>query len=195
MMMLILERCMPFVPLRENALPDHQDIVEIRRTWIEYQNIKATDNESSSNVILQLLEGLVREYILRINFTKPEYKLIDEIGDYGWEYTHPDIGIPMIISKPRLVVDDKIGNDYRMSKVQFTVSAKEIVMAFSALSKITGIQNTKYTTPSVFGSRLGNDLNILKKERWELITKPGIEPYYKVIRGKRSYKFQHDYIY
>lgn len=195
MMMLILERCMPFIPLYENALPDHQDVVEIRKTWIEYQNIKASDNESSSNTILQLLEGLVREYVLRINFIKPESNYIEDICDYGWEYTHPDIGIPMIISKPRLVVDEKTGNDYRMSKVVFISSAKEIVLAFSSLSKITGVQNTKYTTPSVFGSRLGNDLNILKKERWELVTKPGLEPYFKVIRGKRSYKFQHDYIY
>lgn|GEM_PF-867241 len=172
---------------------------EIRKAWIEYQNAKARDTEISSNNIIKMLDGLVREYLQKAAGDRA--KDGGGAGDYGAgpgsviEPTYPiilyhsDYGLELEKSKPEVQADEANGESYVRTYIEFTASPGEIVAAFDRFCKNNGLRNP-YGTASVFGERLKNDRNHLAQGGWEIVSKPSVEPYYKVVKGVRFWKFK-----
>jgi len=190
LLMLILDKILPFIPYysKDHVLAGTETYSkEIRSAWIEYQNTKAKEAEVSSNNILKMLDGIIREYILRMKELelKPEY--IYEYKKEMFVYQHPEYGITLIKSLPETVESE--GEYYTKTIIEFEVTSKDIVYAFDRFCRNNGLKNI-YGTAAVFGSRLKNDAHLLKKGGWELITKPKTEPYFKTIHGQRFYKFK-----
>jgi DNA primase len=162
---------------------------EIRQAWIEEQNAKAKDTEVTSNDILKLLDGLVREYLQTLknkNVTPQHY---DGYDDEVFVLEHQEYGLTLIKTKPQTVHDDQ-GERYTMAHIEFTATSADLVHAFDRFCRNSGTRNP-YGNAAVFGSRLKNDMKLLAKGGWDLVTSEGKEPYFRIVRGRRFLKFRH----
>lgn len=205
LLMLILEKMLKYIPYYEGAEGELMTGIEtgdkdIYTAWIEEQNNSSRETEIGSNSILQLLEGLVREYTHyfkgKTNFTpvlEPGYQ------DPVFVMEHPEYGIKMIktVADTLCSVCGKApaecscnGDRYSRSIVEFVATSAELVDAFDRMAKNIGKRNP-YDSASIFIARLRNDRDLLKKSGWELMTAEGKEPYYKIISGRRYLKLQH----
>jgi len=189
-LMLMLEQILVHIPYYE--VDDFMHGIEsggkeIREAWIEYQNIKAKETETSSNTIIKLLDGLVRECMMKMRDLEPEY--CKDYNDKVFVYEHPEYMINIIKTLGETITDEESGEPYTQSYIEFMASSGDIVAAFDRFCKNSGLRNP-YETASVFASRLRNDHVLLKKSGWELITREGCEPYYKKCKGSRIWKFR-----
>ena len=189
-LMLMLEKLLKYIPYYE---PDdflygtETGEKEIRTAWITYQDAKARETETSSNTIVKLLDGLMREYIIRMKGIESVY---DEVLKCEVSmYRHPDYLIEVVKTKAESLKDEQSGDIYMQSHIEFIATSSEIVFALDRFCKNNGIKNP-YEKASVFGTRLNNSAEVLKKCEWQIIDKPGIEPYFKIIRGSRFFKFR-----
>ena len=173
---------------------------DIYTAWIECQNSSAKETELGSNHILQLFDGLVREYMQyfkgRANFVPG-----DETGyeEKVFVMEHPEYGIRMVKTVPEVYCGScskkadvcQCGGDrYSRSVIEFIATSGEVVDAFDRLAKNTGKRNP-YESASIFTARLRNDKGLLAKSGWELMESEGKEPYFKIISGARFFKFRH----
>ncbi len=193
LLMLINSKLLKYIPLYDE---DHllfgmeTGEKEIYEAWIEEQNITARETETGSNDILQLLGGLVREYI-QANKHKAETEIATGYDKPVFVLGHKDYGLTMYKTQPEAKQEG--GETFIVSTIEFESTSADLVDAFDMLAKNTGKVNM-YRTAAVFTARLRNDKTVLAKSGWELLETPGKEPYFKVIRGKRVFKFRHTYI-
>jgi DNA primase len=207
LLMLILERMLKYIPFYEGEkalLMEGLDngCKDIYTAWIEEQNSSSRETEIGSNNILQLLEGLVREYT---QFFKGRQDFKPTAFEQGYEGTevfvmeHPAYGIKMVKTIPETLcavcgksaVECACGGDrYSKTVIEFVATSAELVDAFDLLAKNGGKRNP-YDSASIFIARLRNDRDLLKKSGWELIAKEGHEPYFRKVKGQRFLKFSY----
>ena len=77
--------------------------------------------------------------------------------------------------------------------MDFTINKTPFVYALDRFCRNNGLRNP-YPEASVFGARLQNDIKVLEKGGWKLISTPGKEPYFKQLKGYNYYKFQHVWV-
>lgn len=209
-LMLMLEKVLKYIPYynpEDFLYGTESGDKEIRTAWITYQNAKAKDTETSSNNIIKLLDGLVREYIAKMKDLLPESHK-DYSDDDVFVFTHPDYHIEVIKTKAKHYCtvchklrdpyaesekceckDAQSGDVYSRAIFEFTTTSGEIVGALDRYCRNNGIRNP-YETSAVFTKRLSNDEKTLKSAGWELIQKEDLKPYFKIIRGQRFLKFR-----
>jgi DNA primase len=158
---------------------------EIRKAWIDYQDAKAKETETSSNTIIKLLDGLVREYLSKMKDIQPEHH--PDYEDDVFVYSHPEYLLELVKTKPELVEEGD--SAYTVTHLNFVADSGDIVAAFDRFCRNNGLKNP-YEKASVFGSRLNNDRHLLKKGYWELVSKERCTPYYRIIDGRRFWKFR-----
>lgn len=200
---LILNKLLNYIPFytREDLLYMQKEIPhlttkieysteekEIRDAWINEQNVKAKDTEVTSNNILKLFDGLTREYMLWAKDRKIEPSIEGGYDERVFKLEHPEYGLVFFKTVPEEMEHD--GEKYEMSVIEFMAKSSDIVAALDRYCKNNGLKNP-YPDAAVFGARLQNDLKILEKGGWKLITKPGMEPYFKKLKGYNFLKFQH----
>ncbi|MGD9732940.1 MAG: CHC2 zinc finger domain-containing protein [Desulfamplus sp.] len=185
LMMLILEKLL----VHWEEQPNEEDIYT---SWITYQNTLAREYEVTSNSILSMLNGLMREYRLAMsqedmqnNYTFFDY----ELGQVS-QYQHPEYGLTVLVSKAEPLKEEP---SHTVRYVQMDFTSNDIVYAFARFCKNNGLKNP-YPSGSVFGARLANDRKILQQGNWELITKDKDNPYIKTIRGNRYFRLRHTMI-
>jgi DNA primase len=192
LLMLILEKVEKYIPYYEVddvCFGVESGDAEIRKAWIEYQDSKAKDSETSTNSILKMLDGLVAEYLLKMKtLEKLETTWHKDYEEDVFNYQHPEYGLEIIKSKPAICTDEG-GQEYMRTYVEFIATPRDLVFAFDRFCRNNGIKNP-YSTAGIFGERLKNDRHLLTKGSWEIISKEGMEPYWKVIRGERFWKFR-----
>jgi DNA primase len=191
LLMLILKHILPYVPYysKNSVLYGVENgEAEIRRRWIEYQNGLSWNMASGSNDILKMLNGIVKEYLYIMKERSIDETFDPEVGGGVFKFTHPDYGLDLVKTKPKDFQDDKTGERYTQVDITFTATASDIVYAFDSYCKNKGLK-TPYSSAVIFGKRLENDIKVLEAENWTLITKEGLFPYYKIISGRRYYKF------
>ena len=194
MMMLILEKIVRYIPYFNEDDPEYGCENElgwgdelIRKAWIEYQDAKAKETETMSSNIVKLLDGLVKEYLMKMReVTETEYSA--EHGEV-FVYTHPEYGLEIAKTRAEVKRDDTTGDDYTRTLLEFVAEPQSIVFAFDRFCKNNGLRNP-YVNASVFGERLKNDRALLEKTGWELVARENVAPYFKVIRGRRFWKFR-----
>ena len=186
LMMLILEKLL-------HHWEDQPRKKDIYTAWIEYQNTLAREHEITSNDILSLLNGLMREYRLAMSqedIERNHNTFFDhDLGEVH-EYQHPEYGLTVLVSKAEPLQENP---SHSVTYIQMDFTSNDIVYAFSRLCKNIGLKNP-YPSGSVFGARLANDRKILKQGNWELITKDENTPYIKKIRGNRYFRFRYTLI-
>ena len=190
LLMLILDTMLPFIPYYHKEHPaagTDTGSQEIRLRWIEYQNAMARESEVSSNNILKMLDGIVREYVYKMKEIKLEPEETYGDPEKFFIYEHPEYGLTIIKKMPEQIIDNE--EYYTKTVIEFEATSKDLVYAFDRFCKNNGLKNV-YATASIFGSRLKNDVHLLQKGGWELITKPKTAPYFKTVRGQRFYKFR-----
>ena len=193
LLMLINSRLLKYIPFYDadhllNGLETGEK--DIYEAWITEQNNTARETETGSNNILQLLGGLVREYI-QANSAKTETEIVNGYDDPVFVLTHRDYGLTMYKTQPQVKQEDR--ESYIISTIEFVATSADIVDAFDMLSRNKGKANP-YSSASIFTARLRNDKSVLSKSGWELVEKEGIEPYFKRVQGKRFFKFRNIYI-
>lgn len=198
---LILNRLLKYIPLysRDELLygmkddSGKYDIAEkqIRDAWIAEQNTKARDTEVTSNNILKLFDGLVREYMMWFKDKKVDPEIMSSYNEPVFKMEHPEYGLIMIKTVPE--TKEIEGERFEVSTIEFVAQSKEIVYALDRFCRNNGLRNP-YPEASVFGARLQNDIKVLEKGGWQLITKPGKEPYFRTAKGNNYYKFQHVWV-
>jgi DNA primase len=190
MLMLILDTILPYIPYyQEDDLLAGIELgeKEIRQSWIDYQNAKARATEVGSNDILKMLDGLTREYLAKMQGLEPQY--VEGFEDQVFVMTHPEYLIEMIKTKATLDVDQASNEEYFRASIEFTATSRDICMAFDRFCKNNGLRNP-YGKAAVFGARMHDNVQLLKKGGWEVITRPGFEPYFKRIKGQRFWKLR-----
>lgn len=197
-LMLVLNKVVKYIPFyNEDDFGSglESEEADIRKAWIEYQNSRAQDNETSSNSIIKMLDGLVREYSAKMKDLAPAPHL-DYRDDQGnprevFAYTHQDYLIEMVKTGSERIEDDQ-GNVYTKVHIEFTATATDLVLAFDRWCRNNG-QRNPYENVSVFGQRFKNERTLLPNAGWELAKnpkKPHLEPYHDVIEGQRFYKLR-----
>jgi len=206
LLMLILTRLLKYVPFY-----GHDDVMfgletgepDIYRAWIEEQNAAAKETEIGSNSILQLFGGLMREYL---QWAKGKTLIEEHVAGFEnpvFIIDPQEYGLTVYKARPELYCgtcglpagncagDCKCGGErYNRSIMEFTATSAEIVDALDRYAKLTGKRNP-YESAAIFGARLRNDMSLLKKDGWEVVTTEGQEPYFKKIQGKRFLKFRY----
>lgn len=193
MLMLTLEKLLQYIPYYSAddflaGTPEEfaEAAKEIRHAWIEEQNQKARETETTSNTIIKLLDGLVREYSSKMR----ELKLESHAGyeDPVFAYTHPEYLLEMVKTQAELcVIEDQ---SCHVSYIEFVATSGDLTSAFDRYCRNNGIKNP-FEKASVLGARLRNDLHLLRKSGWELVVKDeNSDLYFKVIRGNRFFKFR-----
>jgi len=201
MLSLILNRLLKYIPLYSKddlmyGLKDDTgkyDMAEkdIRDAWIQEQNAKSKDTEVSSNNILKLFDGLVREYMMFFKGKSIEPEIVSGYEDKVFKIEHPEYGLTLYKSIPQDQTID--GERYETSTIEFVAQSKEIVYALDRFCRNNGLRNP-YPEASVFGARLQNDLKVLEKGGWKLIAKEGKGMYWKTTSGYNYLKFQHVWV-
>lgn len=182
---------------------------EIRDAWIHDQDSKAGDTEVTSNNILKLFDGLVREYMLYYRGDrKPETETVHGYQYPVFQLQHPEYGLTIIKTVPEIRCSEcglKIASDlleedvcrdskhrerYEHSKIEFVAQSKDIIYALDRFCRNAGLKNP-YPDAAVFGARLNNDVKILEKGGWKRVATPGKEPYFKTVKGYNYWKFEH----
>lgn len=197
-LMLILNKVIKYVPFYNEddfAFGIDTGETDIRKAWIEYQNTTAQDNETSSNSIIKMLDGLVREYAAKMKDLAPAPHL-DYRDDEGkprdvFAYTHPEYLIEMIKTVQARLEDDQ-GTVYTKAYLEFLATPTDLVIAFDRWCRNNG-QRNPYENVSVFGQRFKTERTLLPKAGWEIVInpkKPRLEPYHDVIEGQRFYKLR-----
>ncbi len=195
LLMLILDKVLEYIPYYSEddfLFGVETGAKEIRHEWIEYQNSLAKENEVSSNDILKLFNGLVHEYLTAMKNIDLTAGYKDGYFGEVFCYAHPEYGIELVKTKPETLYDDD-GDSYSQAVIEFVATSNMIVTALDKYCRNNGLMNP-YSKASVFGARLKNDINLLNKGRWELITRDGIEPYFRKVKGERFLKFRHTLI-
>jgi len=193
LMMLILNKAIPYLPLYGEddfryGLETGEK--EIRKAWIEYQNSRAKETEIGSNNIVKLLDGMVREYLLKmreLSLTPQAHRDYEE-DVYIW--THPEYGIELIRTVPKSIMDKETTEFYTKSTIEFETTSRDIVHAFDRLCRNNG-QKNPYANASTFGARLKNDLPLLAKGGWEIIPGHDGKMYSRTVHGSRFIRFRH----
>ncbi|TLM65012.1 MAG: toprim domain-containing protein [Deltaproteobacteria bacterium] len=200
LLMLILSRLLKHVPYwgpEDVSYGSETGEADIYRAWINEQNAASRENEIGSNETVRLLDGLVSEYAPLFQKVLPSRVPGYEVEAVVAE--HPEYGLKMIKTKPETICSSCSqkqhechcgGEMYLHSIVEFVATSNELVNAFDRLCKKTG-RSTSYGSSSIFAARLMNDTATLRSSGWEIIVKPGIEPYFKKVHGTRFYKFRH----
>lgn len=214
LLMLMLEKMLQYIPYYDenDFLYGTQEEIptaakEIRNAWIDYQNAKAKETETSSNSIIKLLDGLVREYMAKMKGLQPENHK-DYPDEDVFVYTHTDYHIEVFKTKAKShcmachkirdsfadgekceCTDAQAGEIYSRAIFEFIATSSEMVDALDLLCRSRGIKNP-YGTAAIFTKRLSNDEKTLKAAGWELVTKEGLEPYFKKVQGTRFLKFR-----
>lgn len=221
LLMLMLEKMVEYIPyygeddfLKGTPEEFPESVRTIRTAWIDVQNSKARDTETSSNSIVKFLDGLVREYMAKMKDFKPENHA--DYKDEVFVYTHPEYMLEIVKTKPETIcaqchkrrygaleIEEEVpncvctaaqaGEVYSRAFIEFIATSGEIVGAFDRYGRNSGIRNP-FETASVLGARIRNDRPLLKKTGWELITKDKDKDsenlYYRTIHGNRFYKFR-----
>ena len=193
-LMLMLEKVLRYVPYYDPedfsfGTPDEiaDATKDIRHAWINYQDSKARDTERSSNTIIKLLDGLMREYVMKMKGMEPEYH--KDFEDDVFVFTHPEYMIEVVKTKAETIKDEQTGEAYTRARMEFVTTSNDIVLALDRFCRNSGIKNP-YEKASVFASRLKNDRELLKRSGWELVSREGFEPYYTRRHGERYWKFR-----
>lgn len=191
LLMVILKYTLPYMPYYDKKSVMYgveTGETEIRRKWVEYQNERAREMTTGSNDILKMLNGIVKDYMYEMKERGIQSSYNQDVGEEAFQFTHPDYGLDLIKTTPGDYMDQKSGETYRQSHIMFTATSTDIVYAFDAYCKKKGLKNI-YSSAVIFGKRLENDLKVLKTENWDIITKEGLFPYYKIVCGRRYYRF------
>jgi len=181
LMMLILEKMLQHWDIK------HYEASDIWTSWIQTQNHLAREHEVSSNDILKLFDGIIREYRLKMDAEELRTHFVHGYEEEVFQYTHPEYGIAIIKTKPKPLEEDP---NYTEELIEFEATSKDLTHAFARFCKNNGLTNP-YPSAAVFGSRLGNDRKILSKGNWYLISKDADTIYFKTIKGQRFLKFRH----
>ncbi len=191
LLMLMVDKILHYIPLRgpddlELGIDDKAS--DIWKEWIEYQDAKAKDSETGSNSIVKQLDGIVRECLAKM---KDDAKDLEEHDDYPegvFRFKHEDYLIEILKTKGVQEIDEN-EEPYTRTTVEFVASAGDIVYAFDKLSRNMGTKNP-YSSGSILVSRLRNDIGVLKKANWDVVSRPGFEPYWTKKHGRRYWKLR-----
>jgi DNA primase len=167
---------------------------KIRKAWIDYQNARARETETQSSNIIKLLDGLVREYVMKmkdLGSDNMELEYYPDLQCEVWKYTHQEYALEIVKTRPEVLEDKATGDSYMRTLVEFVATPKDIVYAFDRFCKNNGIRNP-YGNASIFGERLKNDRSLMEKAGWELVPSPraNVAPHWKVVDGRRFWKFR-----
>ncbi|MCP4259127.1 MAG: toprim domain-containing protein [Planctomycetes bacterium] len=190
-LMLVVDKILRYIPFYEEddlLCGVESGANEIWQEWIEYQDAKAKDSETGSNSIIKQLDGIVKECLALMNEKDREVEYHKDYEEGVFRYTHPEYLLDIIKTKGKTLKDES-EEPYTMAYVEFLATAGDIVHAFDKYSRNTGNRN-QYSSGSILISRLRNDVGILKKAGWEIISKPGCEPYYSRVKGIRKWKLR-----
>lgn len=191
MLMLMLDKILKYIPFYEAddlMCGVESGAKESWQAWIEYQDSKAKDSETGSNSIVKQLDGIVKECIALMNEKDKEVEYHKDYEGGVFRYTHPEYLLEIVKTQGE-TLKDKSGEPYTRAYVEFIANASDIVHAFDKYSRNTGNRNP-YSSGSILISRLRNDIGVLKKAGWEVMSRPGFEPYYTRIQGTRYWKLR-----
>jgi DNA primase len=191
LLMLMLDKIVKYIPYYgEDDLECgvESGAKEIWKEWIEVQDAKAKESETGSNSIVKLLDGLVRECMAQMKDVDEKAQNHDDYPEGVFRYKHPEYLIEILKTKGVQEID---GNEepYTRTTVEFVASASDIVHAFDRLSRNMGTKNP-YSSGAILVSRLRNDIGVLKKANWDVVSRPNFEPYWTRIHGRKYWKLR-----
>lgn len=200
MLMIILEAVLPYIPYYKPGSAGKGESVEVEardilKKWIIYQDSLADETAVTSNTILNLLDGLAKEVYSEMR-----------VKDLHAE-SHPDYSDNVFVFRPKEYFIDFIKTceqepslsdrmqeepdepNIKVRYFEFVATSAALQLVFSRYCKNNGLRNM-IDNASALGSRISNDIKLLKKGGWQIVSSEGKAPYYRIRRGKRFWKFR-----
>ncbi len=192
----ILEAVLEHLPLENNAqpgwvipkgLPIEKQTQLLVDRWINYHEDQAKQSELTSNTLLNLMDGLAQEIVVKIrgqkdaisyqNHTEFEFRRIA-----GWPsgepvqvkvYDDPEYITTFYLTKPyRAPRNDDTDafwlEDDKVQRLEFILSAQQLHTLFNRYCKTQGTKNP-YDNPTSLGSRAASDKKVMEQAGWEYV--------------------------
>lgn len=197
-LLVILEAVLGFIPFYPEGTAGGDVSVgsqarDLLKAWIRYEDELADETAVTSNTSLNLLDGLAREVyaVMRQKMITAE--------------PHPDYDTPVFMlrhdeyllefiktaERPKTAMEaleDDPEDSELVQNFEFVATSAALHQALNKFAKNNGIKNP-FGSPSELASRLSNDRSLLEKGGWRLVTSEGKDPYFRIRKGLRYWKF------
>ena len=195
MMAVILEAVLEHIPYNKD-LPARTQAKHILSSWINYQEEQAQQTAITSNVLLNLFDGIFRDVWIKIK--KVEQPELFEHKDFGrvQEYFHEDL-------KTMFYVTEEAGGEVSDDPDELmTEGTSRYIIVLGTAGQLHEMinfylkqqnQRNPFDNPNTLGSRLSNDRGVLEGAGYVYLKhKNGNsdKPFYKTIKGKNIWGFK-----
>jgi DNA primase len=203
-MLIILEAILEYIPWKKDT-PVKTQAAELLDRWVSYWNEQESQTAISSNTLLTLMDGLVKEVCVKIRgkgkdlyyqdhpeFHAPYPNYCSEPAGEGREvkiYDDPEYLQTFFLTEPHEEPGENEDTFLEsLQRVEFIVTSAELFTLFNRYCANQHIRNP-FDNPTSLGSRIGNDKAIMKKGGWEYIRFKNDRQQYKKIGGHWSWRF------
>ncbi|GAB63084.1 MAG: hypothetical protein DWB56_06815 [Candidatus Jettenia sp.] len=191
-MMVILEALLEYIPSQKDTEIKKQ-AADLLERWITYQEEQAKQTAVTSNTLLTLMDGLVKEVWIKIRGRADlQYQSITEYPDKRvLVFDDPEYLETFYLTESQEEIsedEDYEGLTESIQRLEMIVTAADLFTIFNRYCANQHIKNP-YDSPNALGARISNDKEVMKKGGWEYISRKEGEIKYKKIMGKWYWKF------
>lgn len=200
LLMLILSKILPHCPVygKGDFLAGSEQSKNIWDRWLTYQDEKAKETETGTNMIIKLLGGIEKHFLLKFRAMNENdyhktalFRDLEHLADKHDKLKmleDGELNLTAFLSREERIKTEE--SSYDQAFMYITATSAELVDALDSYCKMKSLRNP-YTSAQMFSARLGNDIKVLNAAGWSLMTKPEREgPYFKKIRGDRYFQLR-----
>lgn len=197
-LLVVLEAVLGFIPYYPAGSaggdePVYSQARDLLKAWIRYEDELADETAVTSNTILNLLDGLAREVYAVMKQKVEQMAPHPDYDDPVFAFQHEEYLLEFVKTTERAKTADELLEDdpeepSTLRHFEFVSTSAALQMALNKYCKNNGIKNP-FSSPSELASRISNDRKLLEKGGWRLVTSEGKDPYFRIRRGERFWKF------
>jgi hypothetical protein len=180
----ILEVVLEYIPIDAGKSPESQAAAIVDK-WIQYHEDQAKQAEITSNTLLNLMDGLAQEIVVKIRGRQdlpyqehPEFELRTVTGWPAGKkievkvFDDPEYLTAFYLTRPYDAPRDAEDDDWfdlaKSQRLEFILTSAQLHTLFN---RYCGNQHTKnsYENPTSLGSRIANDKKVMEKGGWEYV--------------------------
>ena len=187
----IIEAVLEYLPI-DDKLPIEKQMQLLVDKWVNYHEDQAKQSELTSSTLLNLMDGLAQEIVVKIRGRHEGHKDGDLSYQHHTEFEHRAIagwpeGRPVEVKEfhdPEYITTFFLTRPYRAPKndddpeawldddkvqrMEFILTAGQLHTLFNRYCKNQGSKNA-YDNPMSLGSRIANDRKVMEQAGWEYV--------------------------
>lgn len=193
-MMIILEALLKYLPAMKDTPVDKQAI-DMLDKWIEYQQEQATETEVTSNSLLQIMDGIEKEIIVKMRGAKAvkelAYTYQDEFEGGHIAFEDNEYLETFYLSETYEGIDPDNEEGYLMKcqDFQFVCTSAELYIIIQKYCSSMHNPNP-FKSSNALGARIRDSKGVMEKAGWEYVSGGNGRSHWKKTGGKNYWRFK-----